>query len=187
LTIDSVCFTGNRPGKLQKPFVETSREILLMKKVLSWEILELLRQGARRFYTGMAQGIDLIAAEELLAFRDEYPDLELIAVIPFLSQTRGWSQEWIQRYELVLTQCSDIVVLYAEYNPHSYEKRNAFMVEHSDLILAVMKKTDPVRRSGSWQTVRMGLKQGKTVQAIFLEQGVVTTQLLTRKDLCQSQ
>lgn len=179
--IRSVCFTGNRPEKLQSPYQEDSSQMQLMKKVLRWELEELVKQGAKDFYTGMAQGIDLIAAEQLLALGRE--GITLTAVIPFRGQAAGWEQFWRDRYERVLSQCSRKIVLAEHYTPQCFQKRNAFMVEHSDLVLAVIGGKSQKQRGGSWQTVRIALRQGKPVQAIFLQEQVITTQLLSWDDL----
>ena len=58
------CFTGHRPEKLDKPEADV---IEGLKK----EIHTATADGFRTFISGMARGVDLWAAEIVLALRDE--------------------------------------------------------------------------------------------------------------------
>lgn len=65
------CFTGHRPEHLGMPEIE----------VISWlkkEIRQAVADGFQTFISGMARGVDLWAAEIVLALRDEGTAIRLI-------------------------------------------------------------------------------------------------------------
>lgn len=52
-------------------------------------VTELYGKGYKAYYTGMANGFDMIAAEAVLQVREEYGDIVLIAAVPFRKQPCG--------------------------------------------------------------------------------------------------
>lgn len=90
------------------------------------------QQGINHFYCGMAIGTDLVAATLLSNLR-----LSWTAVIPFPEQTQRWQDSDKRLYEQVLPYSRERIVLYSTYCPESYHFRNHYMMERSDLCLAV--------------------------------------------------
>ncbi len=131
------CFTGYRPSKF--PF-SLDREDLEYKKFennLYEEILMLVNQGCTTFYSGMAMGFDIIAAEAVLFLKNLYKDREfkLICVLPFAEQGESFSYIWKERFYNVLSCCDKKIILSDEYFQGCYQKRNEFMVDNSDYVL----------------------------------------------------
>ena len=50
--------------------------------MLAKEIATALKQGKRTFITGMARGSDIYAAELVLEYRAQYPDIHLVCALP---------------------------------------------------------------------------------------------------------
>ena len=50
--------------------------------MLAKEITTALRQGKHTFISGMARGSDIYAAELVLEYRAQYPDIHLICALP---------------------------------------------------------------------------------------------------------
>ena len=46
-------------------------------------VTELYGQGYKEYYTGMASGFDMTAAEAVLQVRERYEGIKLIAAVPF--------------------------------------------------------------------------------------------------------
>ena len=88
---ETVCFTGHRPEKLAQ-----SGE----------QIREALRQGIQKarawkyttFISGMAQGVDIWAAEEILSLKKEHPEIRLVCAVPYEGFANNWDDEWKDRY-----------------------------------------------------------------------------------------
>ena len=150
--IRSLCFTGHRPQKLCSPYNEQSPQ---MQQLLAWlrqEIQQAAARGCTTFYTGMAMGVDLLAAEEVLRQRETNPALHLYAIVPFYSQSASFPPEWKRRYHRVLLAADLVHYLQAEYSNTCMANRNRYLVEHSDLVVAVYCES-PI--SGTAQTIRM--------------------------------
>ena len=101
------------------------------------QIRTAIDDGYTTFIMGMAQGVDIWAAEIVIQLRTENPQLKLIAAVPFPEYTKRWTQEWKSRAEAVIAQ-ADLGFLVSEhYSLEAYQKRNMWMVDHSGLVISV--------------------------------------------------
>ena len=69
-------------------------------------VRELYGRGFRVFWSGMALGFDLAAAEAVLALRERRPDVTLEAAIPCEEQDRRWTHGLSERYDRLLAECA---------------------------------------------------------------------------------
>lgn len=86
--------------------------------------------------TGMARGSDIYAAELVLEYRAQYPDIHLICALPHPNFEEHWSPEWQQRYRKILMAADYVKVICPVFNMSSYQIRNEWMVDHSALVIA---------------------------------------------------
>ena len=70
------CFIGHRPQKLTRPVDD-------IKVDLENEILGTIKDGYTTFITGMAYGTDIWAGNIVVRLKDRFPELKLIAAVPF--------------------------------------------------------------------------------------------------------
>lgn len=132
----SCCFTGYRPSKFPFSLYEKSAEYIRFENQLLEGILTLADEDCRIFYSGMAMGFDIIAAEAVLLLKNAYKTpLKLIAVVPFPEQKETFSPLWKKRYEKVLSECDCTITLSDKYYQGCYQKRNEYMVDNSDYVL----------------------------------------------------
>ena len=124
------CFTGHRPERLGMP---ESEVILGLKK----EIRTAIADGFQTFISGMARGVDLWAAEIVLALRDEGAAIRLICASPYQGFEARWSQNWQERYRRVLERADLVRFICPEYSRECFQMRNEWMVDHSARIIAV--------------------------------------------------
>lgn len=76
-------FTGHRPQRLPFGFDEEDRRCIRIKQALSKQIAHAVeKNGISKFISGMAQGIDLWAAEIVLELKEQYPQILLEAALP---------------------------------------------------------------------------------------------------------
>ena len=66
-----------------------SAEVLRLR--LDATLRELYLRGVRTFYSGMAEGFDLLAARAVLDLQSKYSDVQLIAAVPFRGHGRSFS------------------------------------------------------------------------------------------------
>ena len=131
------CFTGYRPTKFPFSVYDTENtEYKKFENSLIEEILKLCHNGCRTFYTGMAMGFDIIAAEIVLLIKNSYnTPIELICVVPFKDQAENYYPFWKTKYLEILEKCDSVICLNDEYHKGCYQQRNKYMVENSDYIL----------------------------------------------------
>ena len=124
------CFTGHRPERLGMP---ESDVIFGLKE----EIRTAIADGFQTFISGMARGVDLWAAEIVLALRDEGAAVRLICASPYRGFENRWSREWQERYRRVMEQADLVRFICPGYSRDCFQRRNEWMVNHSVRVIAV--------------------------------------------------
>ncbi len=69
----SCAITGHRPSKLPWGYDETAEDCKRLRETLAVQIAALADSGVTSFLSGMAQGVDQIFAELVLALRKKIP------------------------------------------------------------------------------------------------------------------
>ncbi len=152
----SVCFSGHRNVSFAK------RKKL--KQCLKLQIAKAYADGYRNFFCGMAMGFDLLAAEAALSLQSELKDLQVIAVVPFQSQSERWSLEVRAKYESILRIVDNVVILSERYYDGCLLRRNDYMIKRCTRLIAYF---DGNPRGGSFYTVREGVRQGLEVVNLY--------------------
>lgn len=153
-------FTGHRPAGFVFKKDENHPDCRRIKTALGEWIRQLAQGGVHTFITGMAQGTDLWAAEEVLTYKQTNPAVRLVAAVPCESQAERWEQATKQRYLDILARCDERVLVQQEYTPNCMMKRNRWMVTQADVIFAVYAGG---ARGGTAATVRYAQKKGKEI------------------------
>ena len=143
------CFTGHRPNKLDYSESE-------IKLLLETAIDNAISDGYVTFITGMAEGVDIWAAEIVLKKKKENKDLHLICAVPHPEFKKRRSQYEIERYENIIKNADYVTTISDNYYRACYQKRNVWMVDHSSLVIAVFNGT----ASGTKNTVDYARKVG---------------------------
>jgi uncharacterized phage-like protein YoqJ len=126
-----IAFTGHRPDKLGG-YKTPNRIYDRVIDKLHFKLTE-LRPRLTAAISGMAVGVDQWAAEIALDL-----DLPLIAAIPFRGQESGWPPAAQEKYRALMGRASEIVVVSeGGYEPWKMQRRNEWMVDNSDILLAV--------------------------------------------------
>ena len=156
------CFTGHRPQSFPCKYNEGDLRCLLLKARLRREILRAVKaDGVGHFLTGMALGVDTWAAEIVLSLRGRWP-VTLEAVLPCAGQDARWTAESRERYRSILSRCDLVTPLQDRYTPDCFARRNRYLVEHSDLVIAVCNGSP----SGTGSTVSYANALGKPVRQV---------------------
>ena len=127
---DTVCFTGHRPEKL-KQCEEQVREALRkgINRALAWKFTT--------FITGMAKGVDLWAAEEIIKLKGEHPEIRLVCAVPYEGFSQKWDDEWKDKYETVKAAADEVHYICPRDMRGAPIIRDKWMVDHSSLVIAV--------------------------------------------------
>lgn len=124
------CFTGHRPEKLTKSEPDISI-------CLEAEIRKAIAEGFSVFITGMAQGVDIWAAEIVLHLRQNRQPIHLICAVPYEGFEASWTANWQQRYRAVLCAADTVNYICACRCRGCYHIRNRWLVDHSSQVIAV--------------------------------------------------
>ena len=108
-------FTGHRPDRFSFGYNENDERCLKIKALMSEHIKKLIVESTEIFYSGMAIGVDIWAAEIVLELKKTYPCIRLIAIVPCKTQADRWSEEQKERYRIILTACDEVIILNDHY------------------------------------------------------------------------
>lgn len=112
-------------------------------------IKEWYKEGITHYYCGMAWGFDLLAAECVLSVKKEFPQIALIAVIPFRKQCEMWNENSRKHYHAILRKADIQIILSEKYYKGCLLVRNDFMLEHANKLVAYY---DGQQRGGTFYT-----------------------------------
>lgn len=129
-------FTGHRAQKLPWRYDESDPRCLDLKQRIYDTVEAVYSAGFTRFICGMAEGCDLYFCQSVLELRSEHPEIRLEAAVPFFGQAEKWPRRERERYECLLSECDKVTVLQEEYSPGCMMRRNRYMVDHADLVIA---------------------------------------------------
>ena len=172
--LTACCFSGHRPQKLPWGWNEADPACIRMLGRLEEAIRTEIQNGTRYFYTGMALGTDLWAAEILLRLRKELPEtkLRMIAVLPFRGQASRYPDEWKKRHDRVLEQADEVIILHERSSRSCYMDRNRYMVDHADTLIAVYGGGV----GGTKNTLEYAQRRGLQIAMISPETGEIQIQ-----------
>lgn len=163
-TILTVCmFTGHRPKGLPFGYNEKDSRYKKLKKALKKLIVNKINEDhTTAFLSGMALGTDIFAAEIVLKLKSKFREITLTAILPCRTQATKWSNKAISRYEHILSKCEKVIVLQEQYTSDCMNKRNIYMVDHSDCVIAVWSGT----KGGTANTIRFATEKHLPVTVI---------------------
>lgn len=99
-------------------------------------VRDLYGRGFRRFWSGMAAGFDLAAAETIVSMRGGMPGMRLCCAVPFIGQAARFHAAERLRYDKVLAAADETVILSERYTQHCYLRRDEFMVDQAAVLVA---------------------------------------------------
>lgn len=152
----SLAFTGHRTIP-----VERQNEI---RTRLVEAVSVASKSGITCFFSGMAMGFDLMAAETVLSLKGKYPEIRLIAVVPFRRQSSRWPSMEKERYQRIIIQADWVIVLSEQYFHGCLLRRNDFMLEHSCGVIAFY---DGKPYGGTFYTCREAVKKDMDIVNLY--------------------
>ena len=156
-------FTGLRPEKLPMLTNKESVAYLRLRERIRAEIIRLIEiEHVRLFRSGMARGVDMLAARLVLELETEYSNIALECVIPYENQASSWTERERDEYFDILAHCDPSVMLQTHYSGGCLHRRNRYLVDSADVVLAVWNGAD----GGTAYTVEYAKKQEKELIVI---------------------
>lgn len=156
----SITFTGHRIIPLVR-----QEEVRVR---LATTVAFACKSGMTRFYCGMALGFDMMATEVVLSLKDQFPDIRLIAIVPFSGQSSQWASSEQERYRQILAKADKVVVLSGNYFRGCLLRRNDYMLSHSCGVIAYYNGKP---QGGTSYTVRKAERMKMEVGNIYGKRG----------------
>ena len=168
--------TGHRATRFKFKYNENYAGYKRLKKRLHDQFILLYEQGVRRFLVGGGLGVDMWSGEILLRLKElpEYSDIELVIVLPHPGHDDRWDERSKKRMAFLLKHCTEHLTIGTDASPESFYKRNRYLVDHADYLVAVYDN-DRTVRSGTGQTVQYAEKLGKSIILIHPDTGIVSS------------
>lgn len=175
-----VSFTGHRPhhlpwkDKLGTGYSISNKRVQAYASLLQENLRPLiLNEGAHTFISGGALGVDQIAFWAVAHLKREFPNLHNHLAIPFAKQHTAWKNPEILHWYHKMVQRADSVayvdtiegynrdasVGIGEYSGYKMQIRNEYMVNHSNVVVAVWNGTS----GGTGNCVKYAQEQGKRI------------------------
>ena len=158
----TVCFSGHRPEKLPGGGNDRSQVVRVLKSILYKSIIDSVNEGCNCFITGLARGVDLWAGEIVLELKAQGEDIKLIAVSPYKDHGKNFRNEEKFIFGNIMLKADETVYISDEYTKNCMQKRNEYMVDNSQRLIAVVSDY----RSGTGATIRYAQRQGVETRII---------------------
>ena len=167
MRMPSMCcaFTGHRAKKLPWAYDESDPRCLDLKQRIYDTAEAVYFAGYDRFICGMADGCDIYFCEAVLELRSEHPEITVEAAVPFAGQADLWPRTQRERYKRLLSRCDKVTVLQEAYSPGCMMKRNRYMVDNADLMIACYDG----QSGGTLNTLRYAIEQNVRILHLSVE------------------
>lgn len=152
----AVCFTGHRPEKIAGFDTESINPPENIKNFLHNSIGKSIKTGKTLFYTGLAKGVDLWAAREVLDYRKNNKNVFLVGIQPYPEHGFNFGGSWKKVFLDIANNCDVVLTISKNYYKAVFLERDRFMVDHSSKCIAVCNLSDTT--SGSYYTLRYAKK-----------------------------
>ncbi len=127
------------------------------------EIEKLIQNGAEEFLLGGYGNFDLLCAYIVRRFKTDYPHIKSVLVVPYINRS----------YNKTMYDCSEYPPLESTPPKFAISKRNMYMVDKSDLVLAVWNGR---QSGGTWNTINYAKESNNPIQYLMLNEFVSSEQ-----------
>ena len=144
----TACFSGHRIIPAE---THSQLSALLVTAVDS-----LVAAGVTSFICGGAIGFDTMAAQTVLAAREQNPDVRLILALPCKDQSNRWPAKDVAQYVEHIALADEVHWISETYTSDCMHRRNRFMVDHAAIVVTYCTRP----RGGTAQTIAYAERQG---------------------------
>jgi uncharacterized phage-like protein YoqJ len=149
-----VAGTGHRPDHLGGYGQD------IFDRLVKYAELILPTYHPTKVISGMALGWD-----QALALATLKHGIPLIASVPFEGQEKVWKKEQQELYHSILSKATEVVIVCpGGYASWKFIKRDQWMVDHSNAVLALWNGTE---KGGTWQTVKYAKQVKRTLYNVW--------------------
>lgn len=128
-----LAISGYKPFELGI-FKHDHQAVSYIKAALKKSLIEKLELGLEWVLISGQLGVELWAAEAVFDLQQDFPELKLAVITPFLNQEASWKDQNKEWYESILLQADfiDSVTKKGYEKPWQFRVKNQFFIEKSD-------------------------------------------------------
>ena len=153
----AACFTGHR----ELPCSRSEAYSALTQSIRA-AIIKAADRGVTRFYSGGAEGFDLLCGKLVLEVQRTRPRLQLMLVLPYTGHGEQFSKGDQRELARQKEAAEEIIYLSTHYFPGCMALRNRQLVADADLCIAYLTHAP----SGTAQTV--GFAREKGIEVLYV-------------------
>lgn len=154
------CFTGHR-------VIPTGKAEELRRRVKDGILYLCENMNITTYYAGGALGFDTLAAEAVIEYRKERPNIRLVIVMPCRDQSARWNMADKLRYERIKNAANEVICLSEQYHRDCMLERNRYLIDHSRVCICYLTK----QTGGTAYTVKYARENGLRIFNIAREKG----------------
>ncbi|WP_368504400.1 DUF1273 domain-containing protein [Alkalihalophilus sp. As8PL] len=126
-------------------FDQKHQGIAYIKKAIEQKLRTFIDEGLQWVIISGQLGVELWAAEIVLSLKEEFPQLKLSVLTPFLKQEERWKEETQQHYNSIINQADfvDSITKRPYDSPAQLRLKNEFIIEKSDGLLLLVDEEKP--------------------------------------------
>lgn len=108
-----------------------------IKKAISRRIVELAEEGLEWILISGQPGVELWAAEAVFDLQEEYSELKLALITPFLNQEENWKEDNKELYEMIMMQAdfTESLSKLPYTAPWQFRNKNNFLLQKTDVAI----------------------------------------------------
>jgi uncharacterized phage-like protein YoqJ len=113
--------------------------IFIIKNAIEQQLRTLIDEGLQWVIIGGQPGIELWGAEVVFSLKEEFPDLKLGVLMPFLEQEKNWKEERQEHYKSIIEQAdfAQAVSKKPYIGPWQFKARDEFSLDNTEALLLV--------------------------------------------------
>ncbi|RLQ95146.1 DUF1273 domain-containing protein [Falsibacillus albus] len=128
--------TGYKPFEMGI-FKNDDPSVRIIKKALKKALLQKEDEGLEWVLISGQLGVELWSAEVVYELQEEFPQLKLAVLTPFLDQESKWNEQNKEYYEFVISQADfyDSISKQPYQNPQQFRNKDRIFLHKSDELL----------------------------------------------------
>lgn len=113
--------------------------IAIIKKAIKRQLVQLLDEELEWVIIGGQYGVEMWTAEVVLELQENYPQLKLAILAPFLDHYKNWNEIKQEQYEMIASLADYVnVISNRPYEgPWQFKASNQFLIDHTDALLII--------------------------------------------------
>ena len=137
----------------------SENKIEFVRRELRREIELAVSDGYITFMSGFADGVDIEFVEIVVEIKQDNPDIIIEVALPYRDRLRTKNK----LFHELLDNCDIITVTSEEYNKSCFHRRNKYMIENSERVIAVY---DGRQKGGTFHALKIAEKYNREIKLI---------------------